>query len=147
MDAPLPTLPALEGAPDPSVVCPPCGKCCRYVSVGIESPTSVGRASTILWLLYHHGIGVYEAHDGGWFLVVPTECENLKPTGLCGVYESRPLLCRDYDVVGCEGTSPEPAEKLRFDDAGRFVSWLSKKRPALYERCLSAGVIPPALRR
>jgi uncharacterized protein len=143
----LPGLPSSGASPalDPSVVCPPCGKCCRYVSVGIESPSSVGRVSTIIYLLYHRTLSVYLSHDGQWFLLVPTECENLRPNGLCGVYEDRPFICREYDVDGCEGTNSEPAEKKRFEDARSFVSWLSRDKSGLYARCLKAGIVPPGL--
>jgi hypothetical protein len=146
MPSTLPTLPSGTYSPDPSVVCPPCGKCCRYVSVGIDAPSTVGRVSTSLWLLYHQGISIYQSHEGDWFLLVPGACDNLKPDGLCGVYESRPFICRDYDVDGCEGTSLDSAEKMRFDDGATFVGWLRKKRAPLYARCLDAGIIPPALR-
>lgn len=142
-----PLLPALAAAPpDPSVVCPPCGKCCRYVSVGIDPPSTVGRVSTAIWLLYHRTVSIYQSHEGDWFLLLPTECENLRPDGLCGVYENRPLICRDYDVDGCEGTSDESAEKLRFDTAKELVKWLAKSKPALYDRCEDAGIVPEPIR-
>ena len=143
----LPSLPSEAQSPalDPAVVCPPCGKCCRYVSVGIDSPTSVGRVSTILWLLYHKTLVVYQSHDGDWFLLVPTECENLRPDGLCGVYENRPFICRDYDIDGCEGTSTEPAEKKKFEDAKSFVAWLARDKSGLFARCLKAGILPPGI--
>lgn len=130
---------------DPAVVCPPCGKCCRYVSVGIEAPSTVGRVSTAIWLLYHKSLSIYQSHEGEWFLLVPTECENLLPNGFCGVYENRPFICRDYDVDSCEGTNTEPAEKRRFDDARTFITWLSRDKDGLFSRCLKAGIVPPAL--
>ena len=141
----LPSLPSdtASSAFDPSIVCPPCGKCCRYVSVGIDSPSTVGRVSTIIWLLYHRTLSVYQSHEGDWFLIVPTECANLRPNGLCGVYENRPFICRDYDIDGCEGTSTEPAEKKKFEDARSFVSWLSRDKSGLFARCLRAGIVPP----
>ncbi len=143
----LPTLPAAPPvALDPSVVCPPCGLCCKHVAVDIGAPTSVQGVSTALWLVYHRGVSIYQDHDGDWFLLVPTDCGNLLPDGLCAVYHDRPLVCRDYDVDGCEGTSAEPAEKVRFDDAASLVAWLARKRPALYRRCVEKGVVPEALR-
>lgn len=137
------SLPTIEKAPDPSEVCPPCGKCCRYVAVGVDPPTSVGRVSTLLWILYHRGLSVYESHEGDWFLLVPALCEHLRPDGLCGVYESRPLICRDYEVDGCEGTSAEPAEKTRFDDGAALLRWLKERKKALWARCEAAGIVPP----
>ncbi len=116
------------------------------MSVGIDPPSTVGRVSTAIWLLYHRTVSIYQSHEGDWFLLLPTECENLRPDGLCGVYENRPLICRDYDVDGCEGTSDESAEKLRFDTAKELVTWLAKSRPALYERCVDAGIVPEPIR-
>ncbi len=103
---------------------------------------SVSGVSTALWLVYHKSVSIYQSHDGDWFVLFPAECENLMPDGLCGVYAHRPQVCRDYDVDGCEGTSAEPPEKVRFDDGAALVAWLRQKRPALHERCLAAGIVP-----
>lgn len=138
-----PSLPTLA-APEPSEVCPPCGKCCRYVSVQVDGPTSVANVSTLLWVLYHRGVAVYQSHEEDWFLLIPAACENLLPDGFCGVYENRPFICRDYDVDGCEGTSSEPSEKLRFDGAQELLAWLLSNRSGLHARCVRAGIVPPA---
>ncbi len=139
----LPTHPA---SPDPSEVCPPCGRCCRYVAVGIDGPVSLGGVSTALWLVYHRNVSVYQSHEGDWFVLFPAPCDHLRPDGLCGVYENRPLLCREYDVVGCEGTSAEAPEKVRFDDGPALGAWLRERRPALFARCLAAGILPEPVR-
>ncbi len=147
MKSTLPTLPpgSLPG-PEPIDVCPSCTKCCRYLAVGIDPPDTVKRVSTALWFLYHPEASIYQSHDNDWFLVFPTTCEHLKPDGLCGIYENRPLICREYDIVGCEGTSEEAAEKVNLKTAGDLFRWLFETRPALYRKCLEKGIIPPALR-
>jgi Fe-S-cluster containining protein len=137
-----PSLPTLPASLDPSKVCPPCGKCCRYVAVGIDGPVSVSGVSTALWLVYHRNVSIYQSHDGDWFVLFPAECENLLPSGLCGIYEHRPQVCRDYDVDGCEGTSADAPEKIRFDDGAALAAWLRARRPALHARCLAAGIVP-----
>lgn len=141
-----PKLPTLPARPDPSEVCPPCGRCCRYVSVGIDGPVSVRGVSTALWLVYHRNVSVYQSHDGGWFALFAADCEHLGPDGLCGVYANRPLICREYDVDGCEGTSADAPEKVRFDDGASLGAWLRERRPALFARCLRAGILPGAVR-
>ena len=147
MTSSLPTLPASAfPSPDPSEICPPCGSCCQYVSLGMESPDNVKYVGMALWFLYHEGIGIYQAHDDDWYLIVPAGCEHQLPTGFCGIYENRPFVCRDYDLSGCEGTTTEPSEKLKFTEAKRFVSWLRKSRPDLYGRCLEKGIIPEVYR-
>ncbi len=98
-----------------------------------------------LWYLYHRGISVYVGNDGDWYLLVPSDCSNLTPEGLCRVYEARPYICREYELDGCEGTSSEPAEKARFDDAASLAAWLSRHRPSLWSRCLAAGIVPAGL--
>ena len=147
MKSSLPTLPP-DAFPslDPSEICPPCARCCKYVSLGMESPDNVKYVSMALWFLFHKGIGIYQAHDDDWYLIVPTDCEHLQEDGFCGVYKDRPFICREYDVADCEGTSTEPSEKLKFMDAGTFISWLRKSRPALYARCLEKEIIPELYR-
>ena len=52
---PLPVL-AMDR---PLVECTDCGRCCTYVGVGINPPTSPRHATDVLWYLYHHGVYVY----------------------------------------------------------------------------------------
>ena len=138
-----PKLPTLSASLlDPATVCPPCGKCCRYVAVGIDGPVSVSGVSTALWLVYHKNVSVYQSHDGDWFVLFPAACDNLLPNGLCGVYDNRPFLCREYDIDGCEGTSDEAPEKLRFDD-GPLARNLAPEDASGPLRPLSRGRDPP----
>jgi Fe-S-cluster containining protein len=106
----------------------------------------VGGVSTALWLVYHRNVSIYQSHEGDWFVLLAADCENLLPDGLCGVYENRPLICREYDVDGCEGTSAEAPEKVRFDDGASLGDWLRERRPALFARCVRAGILPEAVR-
>lgn len=132
----------IAGTLDPAAICPSCTRCCRYVSIGINAPSTLTAVSNILWYLYHKNVSVYEDHEGEWAVVFGTDCENLKPDGLCGVYENRPLICRDYDIDGCEGTSPVAPERISFATAPPFVAWLKKKKPKLYEKCKARKIIP-----
>ncbi len=41
--------------------------------------------------------------DGVWYLLVHTKCKYLDDaTNLCGTYETRPDICRDYGSDKCE---------------------------------------------
>ena len=57
-----PPAPALKA-------CTECGKCCTYVSVGINPPRTLRFASDVLWYLYHDGVSVYCDGDGDWSVV------------------------------------------------------------------------------
>ena len=37
-----------------------------------------------------------------WYLQVHTECRELQSDNRCGIYETRPQICRDHSTVDCE---------------------------------------------
>jgi Fe-S-cluster containining protein len=41
-----------------------------------------------------------EDHD--WYLLVHTECRHLQADNRCGIYDTRPKVCRDYSIKDCE---------------------------------------------
>jgi Fe-S-cluster containining protein len=142
---PLPMAPVAPRTAGPAgaVSCTDCGKCCTYVSVGINEPKNVRAASDILWYLYHDQVSVYRDGDGEWSVVFETRCRHLEGSLLCGVYVDRPIICRDFDNTTCEVNSPEGGRT--FASPEEFVVWLRKKRPGLYRR-LADRYVPPALR-
>lgn len=143
----LPALPRLpNGELDGSKICPPCQRCCKHVGIGIDPPNTVVRVSRALWLLYHPSVSMYQNEEGEWFMEVETTCSHLTPEGLCGVYENRPLICREYEIETCEGTSDEPAEKVKIVSGKELMKWLVREKPALYQKCLDRGIVPPEIR-
>ncbi len=40
--------------------------------------------------------------DGTWYILVHTKCKHLRDDNLCGIYETRPQICRDYTTDNCE---------------------------------------------
>ena len=40
--------------------------------------------------------------DGDWYLLVHTTCEHLQADNRCGIYETRPTICREYTTKECE---------------------------------------------
>jgi len=53
-------------------------------------------------------VQAYKDEDG-WFLLLMSLCQFLQDDGRCGIYATRPQLCRDYSNDYCE--FDEPAEK------------------------------------
>lgn len=78
----------------------------------------------------HEGIGVWV--DGGdWYLEVRTQCRHLQPDNSCGVYETRPQICRDYGLPGedpCEYFTKQLEYDLQFDNDAEFDEWLAKRK-------------------
>jgi Fe-S-cluster containining protein len=134
-----------EPAAPPRVlkICTECGKCCTYVSVGINAPNSVGNATDMLWYLYHENVSLYRDGDGEWSVVFETRCRNLKPDLLCAVYEDRPPICRDFDNTTCEVNDPEGGLEIRTPE--ELVAYLRERRPKIFRK-IEEKYLPPHLR-
>jgi uncharacterized protein len=126
------------------VECTECGKCCTYVGVGVNTPTTPRYATDILWYLYHEKVYVYVDGDGEWSVHFETRCRNLGPDLLCGVYEDRPHICRAFDNKTCEVNDREH-ESITFREPAEFLTWLRAKKPRLYAR-IEDRFIPASLR-
>ena len=37
-----------------------------------------------------------------WYLLVHTDCKHLQDDHRCGIYETRPKICREYTTAECE---------------------------------------------
>ena len=84
------------------VLCDHCtAKCCRYFALPIDTPTTRKDFDFIRWYLLHDRATVF-TEDETWYLLVHTVCRHLQENNLCGIYETRPQICRDYSVKGCE---------------------------------------------
>jgi Fe-S-cluster containining protein len=82
----------------------------------------------------HEGIAVW-VDDGDWYLEVRTVCKHLQPDNRCGIYETRPSVCREYGMPEdgpCEYFTDDLEYDLYFDNDETFAAWaeerLEKKR-------------------
>ena len=84
------------------VLCNHCGaKCCRYFALPIDKPTEWQDFDYIRWYLLHERAAVFTEEDC-WYLLVQNRCKHLRDDHLCGIYETRPQICRDYTTANCE---------------------------------------------
>jgi len=91
-----------EDVPEGKVLCEYCtAKCCRYFAMPIETPETFEDYEFIRWFLLHDRATVFK-EDDDWYLLVHTECEHLQSDHRCGIYETRPQICRDYTTKDCE---------------------------------------------
>ena len=140
----LPSPIPLPLAPSILVPCTRCAKCCTYVGVGINAPHSLRYATDVLWYLYHENVSVQRDDQGEWTVYFETRCRNLQDDLLCGVYESRPMVCREFDNTTCEVNAPGGGQV--FSEPAQFLDWLRARRPRLYAK-LARKYVPPALAR
>jgi uncharacterized protein len=76
-------------------------KCCKYFALPIETPSEWADFEYIRWFLLHDRAAVF-TEKGDWYLLVYTRCKHLRDDNLCGIYDERPQVCRDYSTVDCE---------------------------------------------
>jgi uncharacterized protein len=74
------------------------------------------------------GTQAYKDEDG-WFLLVNNRCLHLEADGRCGIYETRPQICREHSNDGCEFDGPCGAGDfdLFFPDYAALLKYCRKK--------------------
>jgi Fe-S-cluster containining protein len=84
------------------VLCDHCvAKCCRYFALAIETPEKRKDFDFIRWYLLHEHATVF-TEDETWYLLVHTQCRHLRADHRCGIYMTRPEICREYSTENCE---------------------------------------------
>jgi Fe-S-cluster containining protein len=85
-----------------SSLCDQCAAlCCRYISLPIDNPTTRKDYDDIRWYLIHQNIVVY-IEKGQWYVGVLNRCKHLQDDNRCGIYETRPAICRKYTTDNCD---------------------------------------------
>lgn len=104
IDAPCQPKPKVDRnslKPD-EVLCNHCAaKCCQYFALPIEEPTDWEDYEFIRWYLLHERATIF-VEEESWYLLVHNRCKHLGDDNLCGIYETRPPICRDYTTDKCE---------------------------------------------
>lgn len=88
--------------PKDANLCDHCtAKCCHYFALAIDEPVNRRDFDFLRWYLLHDRASVFvEGED--WYLLVHTTCKHLQDDHRCGIYETRPQICRDYTTDECE---------------------------------------------
>ena len=84
------------------VLCDHCtAKCCKYFALPMERPTNRKDFDFVRWFLLHERAATF-VEDGTWYLLVNTRCKHLLEDNRCGIYQTRPQICREYTTDDCE---------------------------------------------
>ena len=101
-----------ENLKNGEVLCDHCpAKCCRYFALPIDTPDTWEEYDFIRWYMIHGRVSVF-VEDDTWYMVVHADCKHLGEDNRCGIYETRPQICRDYSTKDCEYDDVECYEKL-----------------------------------
>lgn len=94
--------PPREQVPPDACLCDFCtAKCCRYFALPFDKPTCWREFDQMRWFLLHERAAVF-VEKGAWYVLAYNPCRHLRPDHRCGIYETRPQICRDYSTKNCE---------------------------------------------
>lgn len=83
-------------------LCSQCaGLCCRYFALPIDNPKTEKEYDDIRWYLCHENVVVF-IEEKQWYLGLMNKCKHLLPDNRCGIYETRPQVCREYSTDNCD---------------------------------------------
>jgi uncharacterized protein len=103
-------------------------KCCTYATEALGiTPRSKEDFDHLLWQVSHAGVEVYR-DEGEWYLLFQGRCEHIQEDGRCGIYETRPQICRDYENDWCEYDAPaEDGFELHFKTYADLLKYCKKR--------------------
>lgn len=110
-----------------SILCEHCAAaCCRYVALPLERPRTLRDYDDIRWYLMHEHFSVF-VEEGDWYVQVQARCKNLRPDNLCGVYSSRPDICREYEPGECDYAGGDYSYDHWFTHPSQLEAYVEEK--------------------
>ena len=101
--------------------------CCTYVTQHIDTPRSKVDFQHLLWQVSHDHVKAYKDEDG-WTLLIEAKCQHLQIDGACGIYATRPQICRDHSNEYCEFDVPsEDGFDLYFQNYEELLAYCKKR--------------------
>ncbi len=86
----------------PGLLCEHCtAACCQYIALPIDKPETRAEFEDVRWFLIHESVSVF-VEDGEWFIAFQTRCRHLQTDFRCGIYDTRPRICRKYSTENCD---------------------------------------------
>ena len=112
-----------EALPSGKCLCDYCSaKCCRYFALSIDRPSELKDFDFMRWYLLHDRATMF-VDDENWYLLVHTTCKHLQSDNRCGIYHTRPEICREYSTDNCEFDDDTTYDKY-FETAEQVVEYV-----------------------
>lgn len=127
----------------PQNLCERCvALCCRYVTVEIDKPRTKRQKDDVRWYLLHEGVTVI-IEKSRWHVKFPSKCVALQEDNSCGIYDNRPMTCRDYTTDNCDYHSEYEGwerDYIEIETLAEFDQYLeSKKRKPKKNVCATSN--------
>ena len=100
--------------------------CCRYIALPLDNPTEVEDYDNIRWFLMHENIVVF-IEKKQWYIGIMNRCKHLQTDNRCGIYETRPRICRKYTTDNCDYHGGEYNYSQLFTSAEQLREYAEKK--------------------
>jgi len=79
-------------------------KCCKYFCFEIDKPDTFEEFEDIRWFLCHEGVSIH-IDEGDWYISIDNPCKMLDENNKCTIYDTRPMICRNYSMDNCDNAS------------------------------------------
>jgi Fe-S-cluster containining protein len=111
----------------PEILCDKCAAlCCRYIALPIDNPDTAKDYDYVRWYLVHENIVVF-IEKKQWYIGIMTRCKHLEPDNRCGIYETRPRVCRSYSTDNCDYHGGEYDFDVLFTSAEQLRVYAEEK--------------------
>ena len=108
-------------------LCDSCsGLCCRYFALPLDNPTSVEDYDNIRWYLCHENVVVF-IEKRQWYIGIMARCKHLMEDNRCGIYHTRPRVCRSYSTSNCDYHGGEYEFEKLFTSAEQLREYAEEK--------------------
>jgi Fe-S-cluster containining protein len=85
-----------------SCLCDQCAAlCCRYFALPIDNPDCKRDYDNIRWYLLHEKVVIF-VESKQWYIGILNRCKRLQNDNRCGIYLTRPAICRSYTTDNCD---------------------------------------------
>ncbi len=122
-----------------SCLCDQCAAlCCRYFALPIENPTTANDYDDIRWYLVHENVVIF-IEKRQWYLGVMSKCKHLGDDNRCGIYETRPRICKEYSTENCDWHGGEYEFDTLFTSAEQLREYGEMKLAKLAKRDAAKG--------
>jgi Fe-S-cluster containining protein len=110
-----------------SCLCDQCSAlCCRYFVLEIDTPETRRAYDDIRWYLIHENVFVF-IEKKKWYLGIYSRCKHLQTDNRCGIYETRPKICREYSTENCDYHGGEYDWDILFSSAEQLEKYGREK--------------------
>jgi Fe-S-cluster containining protein len=105
--------------------------CCRYFALPIDNPKDKRDFDNIRWYLIHENVVVFVS-EKQWYIGIMNKCKHLREDSRCGIYHTRPRICREFSTHNCDYHGDEYEFEMLFTSAEQLVEFaeiaLAKKK-------------------